>query len=1018
MMVKLKSLRLKNIKSYEDETITFYDGVNFISGINGAGKSTIIESIGYALFDAKPGVLNEFVRYGAKTGVITLEFEAADERLYRIVRKVGNVSSWVVYDGESGQEIDLHGAADIKPWLKNILGLEQDQDLAQLFTDVVGVSQGTFTAPFLDRPADRKQKFNRMLQVESYNEAYLKTREVNSFLQDKVKEEENKRERLLGQIEGYEECIAETTQLQAELADLQAQTEARQSLFNEKLKERDRLRCLKDQIQQLSQSLSVLQVELKNLSEQRAECLQNLSRSREAARIADQAKAGYEQYVALQKILIELEQKSREKARLERQYSELLTQLNGAKAEYDTLESTLKEQNVKNLEQLNACKERLDELQAKIEAQQGEWTRLEALSQNVQKLWAEIKNSQQGPQLLDVLSNRVQNGLEKWRDLKTELENSERELRESANLEQQAQEIKKIQEELQKAKMELAALWEKARSLRESKEQVQDGLCPHLHEPCRNVQGNLADYFAKKLEETSQEVADAEKKVAYLEKVYQEGENVFQQLQALELERERLAANLTKEESYRQTFKKIWLESLQPDLMNHSTKLLEASKTLLDLQQKASGESTLTLPPELSTAQEKLLSAWREYRTGFHLEDGFSLQAAEELLNWLVSLSNAGKAWQIAVGQFSDQVRDRVLAIKNTELNKLNELMVEQRNLAQQATELERLQEELKAKVKTLNQKKAAIGKMEEQALAYKKLLQQFDSVEQRLEKTREDLSGLEESYRTFLKYQEEAQKVTDLEKKLTQLNQLKEEKLAGEKTLQAKLEEFRQAYSSDKLNSIEEEVEREREELSKAEAYLKSKREKLKELQKKLESMEEIRKQIALLDQKLAKYGRVKELLDYIRSVFNRAGEKVATVYREYLAQEASRIYREVSRENVALEWQQDYEVVLVDQLGNRKRERCFRQLSGGEQMTAALAVRLALLKQLSGINVGFFDEPTTNLDGERRSHLASVIPQITQSFDQLFIISHDDSFDAMTDNVIELSKDTGAGTKLKQIS
>lgn len=181
---------------------------------------------------------------------------------------------------------------------------------------------------------------------------------------------------------------------------------------------------------------------------------------------------------------------------------------------------------------------------------------------------------------------------------------------------------------------------------------------------------------------------------------------------------------------------------------------------------------------------------------------------------------------------------------------------------------------------------------------------------------------------------------------------------------------------------------------------------------------MEEARRQISLIEKTLVRYQRVKAMLDFVRSIFNRAGEKVATVYREYLAQEASRIYREVARENVSLEWQQDYEVVLVDQIGDRKRERSFRQLSGGEQMTAALAVRLALLKQLAGIQVGFFDEPTTNLDSERRNYLASVIPKITKTFDQLFIISHDDSFDAMTDNIIELSKDTGSGTKLKQSS
>jgi exonuclease SbcC len=59
-------------------------------------------------------------------------------------------------------------------------------------------------------------------------------------------------------------------------------------------------------------------------------------------------------------------------------------------------------------------------------------------------------------------------------------------------------------------------------------------------------------------------------------------------------------------------------------------------------------------------------------------------------------------------------------------------------------------------------------------------------------------------------------------------------------------------------------------------------------------------------------------------------------------------------------LRWTEDHEVVL-NQDG---RARTFPQLSGGEQMAAALAVRLGLLRQVSAINLAFFDEPTANLD------------------------------------------------------
>ena len=99
------------------------------------------------------------------------------------------------------------------------------------------------------------------------------------------------------------------------------------------------------------------------------------------------------------------------------------------------------------------------------------------------------------------------------------------------------------------------------------------------------------------------------------------------------------------------------------------------------------------------------------------------------------------------------------------------------------------------------------------------------------------------------------------------------------------------------------------------------------------------------------------------------------------------------------SLKWAEDYGIVL-EEYGH---ERPFVSLSGGEQMAAALSVRLALLKQLSDIRIAFFDEPTTNMDAERRENLAMQISQISH-FDQLFVISHDDTFEEHMDHELRI--------------
>ena len=75
---------------------------------------------------------------------------------------------------------------------------------------------------------------------------------------------------------------------------------------------------------------------------------------------------------------------------------------------------------------------------------------------------------------------------------------------------------------------------------------------------------------------------------------------------------------------------------------------------------------------------------------------------------------------------------------------------------------------------------------------------------------------------------------------------------------------------------------------------------------------------------------------------------------------------------------------------------------------MAAALVVRLALPREVSAIDIAFFDEPTAKLDDHRRDNLAEQILNV-KGFSQLFVISHDDTFERDTDNVVRVVKENG---------
>ncbi len=143
-----------------------------------------------------------------------------------------------------------------------------------------------------------------------------------------------------------------------------------------------------------------------------------------------------------------------------------------------------------------------------------------------------------------------------------------------------------------------------------------------------------------------------------------------------------------------------------------------------------------------------------------------------------------------------------------------------------------------------------------------------------------------------------------------------------------------------------------------------------------------------------------VAETTAFIRDTLKEAAPRVARNYVYHVSLEANQMFREITgNAETTLKWTEDYSIILEE----NGFERPFISLSGGEQMSAALSVRLALLKQLSDIRIAFFDEPTTNMDETRRENFAAQISRITH-FDQLFVISHDDTFDNYVDNHVSI--------------
>jgi exonuclease SbcC len=186
----------------------------------------------------------------------------------------------------------------------------------------------------------------------------------------------------------------------------------------------------------------------------------------------------------------------------------------------------------------------------------------------------------------------------------------------------------------------------------------------------------------------------------------------------------------------------------------------------------------------------------------------------------------------------------------------------------------------------------------------------------------------------------------------------------------------------------------------------LRSCEERATRLAEELKKIEEVRES---QQDEMREKDRLEEVLEvtaFIRDTLREAAPRVARNYVHHVSLEAAQMFREITgNPEFTLKWTEDYGIILEES----GYERPFVSLSGGEQMVASLAVRLALLKQMSDIRLAFFDEPTTNMDADRRERLAEQISQITQrrTFEQLFVISHDDTFESYVDNLITVGDD-----------
>lgn len=233
--MRIKSIDLKNIRSHSDSHFDFTRGINIIRGENGAGKSTVIESIGFCAFGVEPeeNIGKYLLRTGAKTGEISVELsvDGKDIAISRKINKNGTVY-WRI--AEAGEEKDL-SAKEIRTFLASLYGFNTSIGVETVFKEVVGVKQGEFTKPFMDTPSDRAKRFDKIFGVEDYKKSAESLNEPIRDTEDKLLADRSKAE-MLGGVQEEKENIVKL---------LKEAEESEKEILSETEKHKEKLEMLK-----------------------------------------------------------------------------------------------------------------------------------------------------------------------------------------------------------------------------------------------------------------------------------------------------------------------------------------------------------------------------------------------------------------------------------------------------------------------------------------------------------------------------------------------------------------------------------------------------------------------------------------------------------------------------------------------------------------------------------------------------------------------------------------------------
>jgi len=645
--MQILSIHLTDIKSHRDTELTFSAGINVLSGVNGAGKSTVFEAIGYALFgvDARDFVSNvdRFIAIGSKRGRISVIFQSDDGREWQVSRTVGPASKWLLA-AKQGElfEVEEHaGITETEARIAGLLGLANGRPLSEQFKLVIGPFQNDFLGPFIIRqPTKRQEAFDEILGIDTWRRTYKETGSLLALVQEKMNI-------LAVELEGLEGVVAILPQKEEEKSTEGQKAEEKQkdlALQEATLRELDRqLKEYESREKALaitSSRIELLEGRIKDGGEKIATQKQRVDEAHRALGIVEASRPGKEFFEKAEIKLAELRKLEVTRRTIEQDIARLEV---NARLLLQTLEHEEREIVKSDEEQI-------------VEA----------------SLIAQARKALQ----VDSLTLQSAELLQHWRN------------------------------ETDRIKAGRALLEGRRAALVEGQDNLAEGICPFFQEQCQNVAGLVpVDHFSLKIGDLDRAMADFDTLISEAQQKLTESEKADKELQASQLRMQELdrRASLL-EEGQRRSRER--LERLEESRNQQAL----AAAQLRDRRGDLTGFAALDREIEKSEAERKRFQPDRDAYTA-QLKDALDLEHRQSTLSqWEHGLQELQKE-SLQHREELSELRQHYNAARHQELRADKErLLAEGATIRQQIEESERTLQRLRKEIDELKKQQLVIA--------------------------------------------------------------------------------------------------------------------------------------------------------------------------------------------------------------------------------------------------------------------------------------------------------------------